>query len=282
VEIKAVSKTLMKTPHHINEAGAAEAFSKQSGVFDQLYGKDGVIRYKRERVRKHMLDRLKPGSKLLELNCGTGEDALFFAQKGFTVHATDISEAMLSVLDEKSGFLKGLHLTTEQCSFTQLTQLKNHGPFDAVYSNFGGLNCTGELDKVLVSLTPLVKPGGLITMVIISPFCFWETLLVFKGRFSTAFRRFFSSNGRKARVEGVFFNCWYYSPSFIRKHINKEFEQVGLEGLCTIVPPSYIEGFSDKYPKLFRFLSKKENSLKSYWPWRSMGDYFIISLRKKN
>ena len=51
-------------------------------------------------------------------------------------------------------------ITVEQCSFTKLAQLKNKGPFDYVYSNFGGLNCTGDLDKVLTDLTPLIKPGG--------------------------------------------------------------------------------------------------------------------------
>src|SRR3954463_12733312 len=171
MEIKAIGKTIMKIPHHTNEAGAAAAFSRQSGVFDQIYGKDGVIGYKRDRVRKHMLGLLKADGNLLELNCGTGEDALFFAQKGFRVHATDISEAMLTVVNEKAGFLSDVQLTTEQCSFTQLAHLNNHGPFDAVYSNFGGLNCTGELEKVLQSLPRLVKPGGLVTLVIISPFC---------------------------------------------------------------------------------------------------------------
>jgi ubiquinone/menaquinone biosynthesis C-methylase UbiE len=281
MEIKAISEALMKTFHDTNEAEASAAFSRQSAVFDQIYGKDGIIRYKRERVRHHMLQLLKSGDHLLELNCGTGEDALFFAQNGFRVHATDISASMVAVLNEKAGFLKGLPVTTEQCSFTKLDSLKNAGPFDAVYSNFGGLNCTGELDTVLHSLKSLVKPGGTVTLVIISPFCFWETLLVFKGRFRTAFRRFFSANGRKARVEGAYFKCWYYSPSFVRKHMDKDFDQVALEGLCSIVPPSYIEGFAEKYPKLFRFLRRKEDRLKSHWPWRSAGDYFIVSFRRK-
>jgi ubiquinone/menaquinone biosynthesis C-methylase UbiE len=268
--------------NHINELKASEAFTKQSKFFDQLYNENAIIQYKRERVREHILKYAKHGNSMLELNCGTGEDAIFFAQKGFTVHATDISIGMLDVVKKKIGSNSyESKISVEQCSFTELEFLKLKKPFDYVYSNFGGLNCTGELEKVLNSLDRLVTSGGVITLVIISKFCLWETLLLFKGKFRTAFRRFLSAKGRKAHVEGSSFRCWYYSPSFIKKHLKARFEFLDLEGLCTIVPPSYIQNFAEKYPGTFRFLTGKENKLKSKWPWNLAGDYFIISFRKK-
>ena len=268
--------------NHINEQEAAEAFSRQSLIFDSIYGSDTIIRYKRERVREHIVPFLSPGATLLELNCGTGEDAIYFARLGYQVHATDISTAMLDRLRKKiEGTGIEAKITTEECSFTQLNTLGSNGPFDMVYSNFGGLNCTGELGKVLESLGAIVKPGGMVTLVIISKFCLWETLLFFRGKFKTAFRRFFSKQGRKAHVEGTYFKCWYYPPSFIRKKLAGQFNLVAVEGLCTLVPPSYIEGFAQKHPKLYNYLVRKENSLKRKWPWRNVGDYFIITLRKK-
>jgi ubiquinone/menaquinone biosynthesis C-methylase UbiE len=267
---------------HINQLQASEAFSKQAPVFDQLYGSNSIIAYKRKRVRDHILKYISTGRSMLELNCGTGDDALFFAKKGFRIHATDISEEMLSILNQKlntSDLEK--NISSENCSFTELETLHNRGPFDVVYSNFGGLNCTGALDKVLHELNPLVKHGGIITLVIISKFCLWETLLLFKGKFKTAFRRFFSKHGRKAHIEGHYFKCWYYAPSFIKNVLKKDFDLLNIEGLCTIVPPSYIENFAEKYPRLFSFLKRKEDSLKSRWPWKYIGDYFIVSLKKK-
>ena len=266
---------------HINQLHASEAFSKQAPVFDQLYGSNSIIAYKRQRVREHILKYAQPGESMLELNCGTGEDALFFAQNGFTIHATDISEEMLSMLNQKVK-ASGLEemISTESCSFSELVTLNNQGPFDVVYSNFGGLNCTSELDKVLFQVKPLIKPGGTITLVIISKFCLWETLLIFKGKFKTAFRRFFSKRGRKAHIEGHYFKCWYYNPSFIQNILKKDFHLLNVEGLCTIVPPSYIENFAEKYPKAFSFLRRKEDQLKSKWPWKYLGDYFIISFKK--
>jgi ubiquinone/menaquinone biosynthesis C-methylase UbiE len=266
---------------HINEQKAADAFTGQSVIFDELYSNDTIIQYKRDRVRNHILRYLKRGSSILELNSGTGEDATWFAGKGFKVHATDISPGMQDQLKQKvqKRQLENL-VSNELCSYTNLNQLKNIGPFDLVFSNFAGLNCTNELDKVLASLPPLLNPNGLITLVILPEFCLWETLLVFKGKFRTAFRRFFSSKGRTAHVEGTYFKCWYYNPSYITKRL-KDFDVLSIEGLCTIVPPSYIAGFAEKHPKVYSFLKKQEDRLKTKWPWKYIGDYYIISLRKK-
>ena len=278
----ATAKAVSMLSNHTNEIKVSGAFTKQSGVFDQLYTGDAIIQYKRSRVRSHILNYAKNNGSMLELNCGTGDDAIFFAQAGFTVHATDISTGMLGVLRKKiDGKAIESRITTEQCSFTELPLLKNKKAFDYVYSNFGGLNCSAELEKVLRSLDGLVKKGGIITLVIISNFCLWETLLLFKGKFKTAFRRFFAGNGRNAQVEGHFFKCWYYPPSFVKKCLRDNFEFLSLEGLCTIVPPSYIEKFGETHPATFRFLVDKEDKWKARWPWNRIGDYYIISFRKK-
>ncbi|MDN5289484.1 MAG: class SAM-dependent methyltransferase [Mucilaginibacter sp.] len=263
-----------------NEADASTAFTRQSVVFDDIYSGDTIINYKRTRVRQHVLQRLAPDSNILELNSGTGEDAIFFAKAGHRVHATDISTGMQAVLQQKTEVYRD-RISYETCSFTQLEQLQNQGPFDHIFSNFGGLNCTSELDKVLLSFDALLKPGGKVTLVIIPGFCLWETLLVFKGKFKTAFRRFFSSKGRAAHIEGAYFKCYYYNPPFIINTLQQSYKVVGLEGLCTLVPPSYIEDFAEKHPKAYQFLKNKEDKWKDKWPWKYMGDYFIITLEKK-
>lgn len=265
----------------LNEQLAAEAFSRQSGVFDKLYSDDSIIQYKRQRVREHVEQYLPAGASILELNAGTGEDAIYFARKGHRVHATDIAAGMQEQLREKV-LQAGLdeNITSEICSFTNLQQLQNKGPYDLIFSNFAGLNCTDRLDEVLKDLPALLKPGGLATLVILPKFCLWETMLVLKGKFKTATRRFFSSKGVRSHVEGTYFKCWYYNPGYVINQTKKDFEVVSLEGLCTLVPPSYMQHFAERYPKMFKYLINQENKLKSKWPWRVIGDYYIITLRR--
>jgi ubiquinone/menaquinone biosynthesis C-methylase UbiE len=268
--------------HKMNEQFAEQAFSRQSGIFDEIYSTDTIVNYKRGRVRSHILQYLKPGSNILELNSGTGEDALFFANRGHSVHATDIATGMQQQLMKKVAANNMGHLVSNEiCSFTQLHSLKRQGPYDHIFSNFAGLNCTGELYKVLAALPALLKPGGVVTLVVLPKFCLWETLLIFKGKFRTAFRRLFSKNGVKAHLEGTYFTCWYYNPSYIINHTKETFKVQAIEGLCTFVPPSYIEGFAEKHPRVYNKLSDLENKFKHRRPWRSIGDYYIISLKKK-
>jgi ubiquinone/menaquinone biosynthesis C-methylase UbiE len=272
----------MKEPvNHNNEQQVARAFTAQSAVFDQLYATNRIVAYKRERVRQFLLKYLNPGSRILELNAGTGDDAIFLAKRGHHVHATDISTGMQARLKEKVSFNGMSDLVSQElCSFTRLENLTDKGPFDCIFSNFAGLNCTGDLPKVLASFEYLLKPGGIVVLVVLPRFCLWETLMMFRGKFKTAFRRFFSSGGRKARIDGTAFTCWYYSPGFISRTLNKKFELKELEGLCTIVPPSYIENFPEKFPGLYGWLRRRENELKGRWPWKYIGDYYIISLQK--
>lgn len=267
----------------IYEQLATAAFNKQSALFDEIYAANIIIQYKRKRVRDHVEKFIKHGSKILELNAGTGEDAIYFAQHGHHVHATDISQGMQQKLAEKiSSNSLTENVSVELCSFTQLENLKNKGPYDLIFSNFAGLNCTNELGKVLQPFSKLLNPGGIVTLVVLPKFCLWETLLFFKGKFKTAFRRFFSKNGRTAHIEGEYFRCWYYDPSFIKKQLKKEFDTLSLEGLCALVPPSYIEHFAEKYPKTFQALKHREEKWKTRWPWRSIGDYYIISFKKRS
>jgi len=269
-------------PVHTNEQNAAMAFSQQAGIFDELYSSDGIIRYKRQRVRDHVKRWLAPASNILELNSGTGEDAIWFANAGHLVHATDISENMQQVLERKvkTNNLEA-RISYELCSFTHLQKLRYKGPYDMIFSNFAGLNCTGELNKSLSQFSSLLKPGGIVTLVILPPFCLWEFLLIFKGMFRTATRRLLNKNGSSAKVSGNHFKCWYYKPSYVTNCLKEEFTLLSVEALCTIVPPSYISGFADKHPRKFKWLKEKENKWKDKWPWKYIGDYYIISLQKR-
>jgi len=105
---------------------AEVAFGKQSYVFDDIYGHNITIQYKRKRVRACFEKHLSKQANILELNAGTGEDTVYFAEKGYAVHATDISADMLFHLQQKANALNDrARVTTEKISFTELSNLKH-------------------------------------------------------------------------------------------------------------------------------------------------------------
>jgi ubiquinone/menaquinone biosynthesis C-methylase UbiE len=106
------------------EMHAAKAFSKQSSVFDIEYAGNKIVAYKRIRVRTVLEKYLPEKSHILELNSGTGDDAIWLSQQGHSVHATDISEGMQNMLKQKvvSAGLSS-KITPEICSFNDLETL---------------------------------------------------------------------------------------------------------------------------------------------------------------
>src|ERR1700740_2968173 len=108
------------TMQHSNEQRAEKAFSRQSAICDGIYSGNTIVNYKRRRVREHVLQFLQPNSNILELNSGTGEDAVFFAGQGHHVHATDISQGMQEQLKNKvqSAGMEGM-VGNELCSYTE-------------------------------------------------------------------------------------------------------------------------------------------------------------------
>jgi len=266
----------------IYEQQAAEAFSRQSAYFDQQYADNTIVHYKRMRVRHHLLALVAPGSRILELNAGTGEDAIYFAQRGYRVHATDIStgmQARLRIKVERFDLQK--EVTQEICSYSKLDELHDRGPYDCIFSNFAGLNCAGDLEPIFSRFSKLLSPGGKLVLVMLPRFCLWETMLLLKGKWNTAFRRFFSRNGRQAKIDGNHFRCWYYNPGEVRRLLGKDFHHLKTEGLCTFVPPSYIEYFAERHPRVYANLCSLEEKMADKWPFKNIGDYYIISFQKR-
>ena len=272
-----VSQTSLLQEEKVNAA-----FSKQSSVFDEIYDHNQLILWIRNRVHNEVLQHIKPQGHLLELNCGTGIDALFFASNGIKVMATDNAAGMLGQLQQKiDQHQLQDKVSVQRCSFNELEKLGSETQYDYIFSNFGGLNCTDKLDKVLTDIDQLLKPGGKFTLVIMPKICLWEIGMVFKGYFKTAFRRF-RKGGAHAKVEGLPFMCYYYNPNYIIKSLPDTYRTIALKGLSITVPPPFIEHFVERHPRLFKKLENWENRIWDKAPFNRWGDHFMITMEKKS
>ena len=79
----------------------AIAFSKQSSTFDKIEEENLILQYMRKRIHQHCLRFFPANASILELNCGTGIDAVFFARQGMKVLATDVASGMIKTLNSK-------------------------------------------------------------------------------------------------------------------------------------------------------------------------------------
>jgi ubiquinone/menaquinone biosynthesis C-methylase UbiE len=254
----------------------AEAFSRKSEEYD-LFGDDhtNLIRL-RHKVYRHTLQFLQPDDRILEINSGTGLDAVYFAHLGYSIHAIDIADGMLAHFQEKiDRYQLADQITVENCSFTDLNRVSG-GPYSYIFSNFGGLNCIEDLNEVTRQLPSVLSPGGKITWVIMPKVCLWELALVFRGKFKDAFRRV-RPRGTLANVDGVRFMTYYFNPNQVVKALGPDFKVLRLEGLSVFTPPADRKNFARLYPHFFHLLAGIDDVLSPMNPFNRWGDFFILT-----
>src|SRR5579872_5310954 len=217
----------MRDDHQWQHVNAA--FTKQSEHFDAEDSANPILQHWRQKIYNHTDLFLKPNSRILELNAGTGIDALRFALQGHFVHATDLSDGMVKKIKEKidkNSLSK--NISVQQVSFEELDVIS--GKFDFVFSNFGGLNCTQDLKKITAHLPQLHNEGAFVTWVLMPRVSPWEWSWVLKGKIKEAFRRF-NSKGVNANLEGENFTTYYYSLDEMKKSFGPKFNLIKCEGL---------------------------------------------------
>jgi SAM-dependent methyltransferase len=256
----------------------AEAFSRKAPEYEALWTDHPHFTRMRNRVHEHFDSLVAPGARVLELNAGMGIDAVRMVRRGHRVHATDVAPGMTSVIEEKSRApdLKTA-LTVQRCSYTDLNRVQA-GPFDAVFSNFGGLNCVDDLRIVTRQLGNLLVPGAVVTWVIMPPICPWEWLALLRGDWRTATRRL-HRGGVMAHVAGVHFRTFYFTPSQVLRAFGPAYRLVRLEGLSLFAPPADHKEFVTKHPRLYRALVYLDARVATLPLFRGWGDFFILSVR---
>jgi len=221
------------------------------------------------------------GSSILELNAGTGVDAVFLAEQGYKVYATDISEKMISVLmsNAKAQMSNGL-IKAEVSSFGEITQI-NENDFDAVVSNFGGLNCINDFSKLSGDLAAKLKPNGLFIAVVMNRICPWEIFYyIVTLKFGEAFRRF-RKTGIMADLNGEKVQTYYFTPGEFTAAFSRNFTKVKLFSLALNTPPPYLLGIYNRLKPLVKLWMKLDEIFMGIPILNQMGDHFIIVMKKK-
>ena len=207
------------------------AFDHIAPQYNQLWTRSAVGHLQREAVWRHIGVLFEPGETVLDLGCGTGEDALRLMEAGLRVRAIDASQGMVRIARDRG--VDAEVLSIENCGLLNET-------FHAVVSNFGALNCVEDLESLREPLGRLIHPGGYMAICVIGGFCAWETAWsLLRGQPAKAFRRW-----RKSVISSLGIRVFYPSRRRLEAAFRPKFTLVKWCGIGLFVPPSYVTGLS--------------------------------------
>lgn len=265
-----------------------KAFDAAALNYDKEFTNSAIGVLQRNRVLEYLdqnIEHQNPSLNILELNCGTGYDALYFLERGHSVLATDLSNEMLTATKKRGrNYLESGQLKAQRLDLNNIGALPKDNLFDLVFSNFAGLNCldASSLQKAVISIAQQLKPGGRFVSVLLSRSCLWEQLyFTLKREPQKAIRRK-SKEAVSAQVSGGLVDTYYYDPNEFYEMARGSFEKIGLIPIGVCIPPSYLEPAFQKRPRALAFVNKLEKIVGHFSLLADRADHYLIDLKKPN
>jgi SAM-dependent methyltransferase len=262
-------------------SSAALAFDAIAADFDLRFGAWRSVAAQRRAVRTELLRAFPEGGRILEIGGGTGEDAAFMAARGFTVHLTDASPAMVS---QARARLIPLGSQAEVASAEELDDFAvrrlslGKARFDAAFSNFAPLNCVADLRPVARGLAHLLNPGAPAMLVLFGTLCPGEMVTeIFRGRPHFALRRFHRGTV-SARLAGREFQIVYHRRAALEEVFAPWFVLERRVGIGVAVPPSAAEPWITQHPRLLAVMESFDRLLSR--SLAILGDHVLYQFRR--
>ncbi|HMA29407.1 MAG TPA: class I SAM-dependent methyltransferase [Thermoanaerobaculia bacterium] len=261
---------------------AVRAFDALAPLFDERFSAWKSVAAQRRAVRRALLATFPEGSTLIELGGGTGEDALFLAQRGRRVFVTDGAPAMVARATEKARAAGAAdRVAAERVSLEDLdawAAARKGTIFDGAFSNFASLNCVTEHVSVARGLAHVLPAGRRALLVVFGPFSPGEILvLLARGETRAAFRRLRRS-AAPARVSGESFTVTYPSPKALATAFAPWFRLRGTRGVGIFVPPSSAEPVASRFPRLLGALERLDRLAAR--PLALLGDHVLLDFER--
>lgn len=253
------------------------AFDPLARQYDSGFTDTGVGRALREIVWSAAADSFRSSQRVLELGCGTGEDAVHLARMGIKVTATDASAEMIRVAQEKARRLTGIEpIELHRVPMEGIASSLRDRSFDGVFSNFGAINCVSDLPALASSLAGLLTPGAPLVWVIMGRRVPWEWLwYLMRGDTRKAFRRF-----QKQGVEWRGLKIFYPTPSQVTEAIRPYFKVRRVAPLGCVLPPSYAAAWLNRSPRMLAALTRLEQSAQRSTALAGWADHYILEANR--
>jgi len=250
----------------------AAAFDELAEHYDASFTHTPVGAFLRQLVWARVEAFLGSSAQVLELGCGTGEDAVHLAQLGAEVIATDPSPAMIHIAQRKVqqhgwGARVQLHCMPAECVRASFAGRQ----FDAVFSNFGALNCIEHLPALVEDTRALLKPGARLLWVLLGRHVPWEwSWYLLHAQPRRAYRRLSGSTQWRGMC------VRYPTPGELVRLLRPAFRIDAVRPLGAVLPPSYAAHWLERWPRLRPMLQRLEQRAQGSRLLARLADHYLI------
>jgi SAM-dependent methyltransferase len=259
------------------------AFDSVAADYDGPRGNNALIQDMRREMWRWLDNTFAPQSRLIDLGCGTGLDAVRMAGLGHHVTATDWSPQMLARTAARArGESVAARVLPLAIGAHELERLEGRSAFEGAYSNLGALNCVPDLAQVSNACARLLKAQGALVFTIIGRVCPWELAHYARRRRWARLRIRYARQVVPVGMNGHTIWTRYYTPREFYRPFERDFHLEHYRGLCLFAPPPYLTGVRDAWSGRGYDWLWRADWRAAGWPMlRSMGDHFLMVMREK-
>jgi SAM-dependent methyltransferase len=252
------------------------AFDDLAAGYDAEFTESAIGRTLRALVRSRFEQAFQASKRVLELGCGTGEDALGLASRGVEVVAVDASSRMIQVARQKAAAMDrnpGAPWVEFHClPMEHLAPTLDGQAFDGVLSNFGAVNCVSDLPALVADVASRLRPGAPLVWVVMGRYVPWEWLwYLLRGEWTKAWRRLDPGG-----VSWRGLNILYPSPSQLIALLKPHFAIRQVAPLGVALPPTYAGAWLERRPRLLQALTGLEHKAQRWSALARVSDHYIV------
>lgn len=263
-------------------------FDHEAKTYDVRYGPPSgsrpgnpLVSWLRDEHLALLRGLVQPGALILDIGCGTGEEALRLAQDGYSVLGIDVSPGMVWQAQAKLagyGLRRGAQFRVLAAG--RLANLDERGPFQAAYASLGTLNTEPDLPGVAAGLHTLLEPGAPFVATVMNRHCLFEQLYALRRlKPGTALPRPATWLESRAGASDVIAPVRFYAPAEFAASFAEYFSVERVIAFPLWFPPVHLHALYRERADRYRRRLAIERRMRTWPIFRERGDHFLMVLR---